>query len=290
MTRVASDISLQGAPTAPPAVRSCGRSDPGRVRPCNEDRFLIGELVRTLLVHQTNVPQPPTQQGRNRGHLLLVADGMSRHRAGEVASALTVTSIEGYILHLLKRFSNLQADDEPAVLRDLHAAFRQADARILAQAAHHPEFAGMATTLTMAFVSGWRLFVVHAGSGRCYLFRGGRLRQLTTDQTVAADMARRGVIKPEEVRRCHARHFVTNALGAAGAGVEADVRATDLKPGDVLLLCTDGLTDMLADDRIAAILGVEHEPRAACDWLVSEANDQGGRDNITAVVARFDAG
>ncbi len=93
---------MQGAPIAPPVVRSCGRSDPGRVRPSNEDRFLIGELVRTLQVLQSNVPQPQTQHGRHRGHVFLVADGMSRHRAGEVASALTVMSIEGYILHLLK--------------------------------------------------------------------------------------------------------------------------------------------------------------------------------------------
>jgi protein phosphatase len=237
-------------------------------------------------VHQTNVPQPATQQGRNRGHVFLVADGMSRHRAGEVASALTVTSIEGYVLHLLRRFSNLRPDDEPTVLKDLRAAVRQADARILAESAHHPEFAGMATTLTMAFVSGWRLFVVHAGSGRCYLYRRGRLRQLTTDQTLAAELARRGVLKPEEARRCHSRHLVTNALGSSG--VEANVRTADLAPGDVLLLCSDGLTDMLTDDRIAAILGLEEQPKAACEWLVSAANEQGGRDNITAIVARFD--
>ena len=235
------------------------------------------------------MPQPPTQHGRNRGHVFLVADGMSRHRAGEVASALTITSIEGYVLHLLKRFSNLQADDEQTVLKDLRAAIRQADARILAESAHHPEFAGMATTLTMAFVSGRRLFVIHAGASRCYLFRGGRLRQLTTDQTLAAELARRGEIQPEEVRHSHSRHLVTNALGAGAAGVQVDVQKTDLESGDVMLLCSDGLTDMLDDDRIAAILGAEDEPEAACERLVSAANEQGGRDNITAIVARFDA-
>ncbi len=290
MTQAAFDAPVQATPPAPPTVRSCGLSDPGRVRPLNEDRFLIGELVRTLRVHQTNVPQPPTQYGRHRGHAFLVADGMSRHRAGEVASALTITSIEGYVLHLLKRFSNLQADDEQTVLRDLRAALRQADARILVESAHHPEFAGMATTLTMAFVSGWRLFVIHAGASRCYLYRGGRLRQLTTDQTLAGELARRGVIKPEEVRRCHSRHLVTNALGAGTTGVEIEVQKTDLESGDVMLLCSDGLTDMLADDRIAAILEAEDEPEAACERLMSEANEQGGRDNITAMVARFDAG
>ena len=266
-------------------------SGPGRVRTANEDRFLIGELVRTLRVHQSNVPQAMTQYGRNSGGTcFLVADGMSRHRAGEVASALTIKSIEGYALHLLKRFSNLQADDEQTVLKDLRAAMRQADARILAESAHHPEFAGMATTLTMAFVSGWRLFVIHAGASRCYLYRRGQLRQLTTDQTLAAELARRGVIQSEEVHLCRSRHLVTNALGAGGAGVQADVRNMDLESGDVMLLCSDGLTDALADDRIAATLGAEDEPETACERLVSAANEHGGRDNITAIVARFDAG
>ncbi len=288
MTPEAFDGPFRASPP-PPTVRSYGLSDPGSVRTANEDRFLIGELVRTLRVHQSNVPQPPTQYGRNSGHVFLVADGMSRHRAGEVASALTITSIEGYILHLLKRFSNLQADDEQTVLKDFRAAIRQADARILAESAHHPEFAGMATTLTMAFVSGWKLFVIHAGASRCYLYRGGRLRQLTTDQTLAAELARRGVLQPEEVRRSHSRHLVTNALGAGATGVQADVRKADLESGDVMLLCSDGLTDALAEDRIAAILGTEDQPEAACERLVRAANERGGRDNITAIVARFDA-
>ena len=289
MTKTPFDSPAQAHPPAPPTVRSYGLSDPGRVRSSNEDRFLIGDLVRTLQVHQTNVPQPPTQHGRNRGHVFLVADGMSRHRAGEVASALTITSIEGFVLHIMKRFSNLQADDEQAVLNDLRAALRQADARILAESAHHPEFGGMATTLTMAFVSGRTLFVIHAGASRCYLYRRGKLRQMTTDQTLAADLARRGVITPEEVRHTHSRHLVTNALGAGATGVQVDVQKIDLDSGDVMLLCSDGLTDMLADDRIAAILRAEDEPDAACARLVSAANEQGGRDNITAIVARFAA-
>src|SRR5260370_16110101 len=124
---------------------------------------------------------------------------MGGHRAGEVASALTVSTIEAFVLHVLKRFSNLQTTDEQAVLKDLQTAIGQAAARISAEAAHHPEFAGMGTTLTMAFASGWNLFVIHAGDSRCYLFRGGQLRQLTLDHTVVAELARRGVIKPEEI-------------------------------------------------------------------------------------------
>src|ERR1022692_1299893 len=168
---------------APPAltVRSFGLTDRGQVRPSNEDNFLIAELARTLWVRQCSLPQPKTQYGRNRGYVLLVADGVGGHQAGEIASALTVETIEAFVLHLLKRFSNLEATDEQAVLKDFQAALSQADARLFDVAAHHSEWARMGTTLTMAFISGRTLFVVHAGDSRCYLFRAGTLRQLTAD-------------------------------------------------------------------------------------------------------------
>jgi PPM family protein phosphatase len=269
-----------------PAVRASGRTDTGRVRQSNEDHFLIAELARTLWVRETSLSQPATQYGRNRGHIFLVADGMGGHKAGEVASALGLEAVGAYVLHLLKRFSNLQAGDEPGVLKDFKEALRQADARIVEEAAQHPEFQGMGTTLTLAFVSGWRLFVFHAGDSRCYLHRGGQLRQVTADDTVAATLARMGVIKPEEVGQNRYRHLVTNILGRGTATVQ--VESVDLRAGDAILLCSDGLTEMLPNDRVAAVLGSEADPRAACERLVAEANRAGGRDNITAVVARFE--
>jgi serine/threonine protein phosphatase PrpC len=280
-----------GPAALPPAVsvRSFGLSDRGRRRASNEDQFLIAELARTLWVRQSSLPQEPTQHGRNRAHVFLVADGMGGHHAGEVASALTVATIEAFVLHVLKRFSNLRATDGQAILKDFQAALQQADARIFEETAHHPEWAGMGTTLTLAFVSGWKLFVVHAGDSRCYLFRGGQLRRLTADHTVAGELARRGVIRPEDVSHHQFRHVVTNALGGGTAGVQTDVLNVELETGDAVLLCSDGLTDMLPDERIAAVLAADAEPRAACTRLVAEANEQGGRDNITTIVARFEA-
>ncbi len=279
------------SPAAPPAiiVHGFGLTDPGKARPSNQDHFLIAELARTLWVRQSSLPQPGTQYGRNRAYLLLVADGMGGHRAGEVASALTVETIENFVLHMLKRFSNLQAADEEAVLKEFQAGLRQADARLLEEAAHHPEFAGMGTTLTLALVSGRMLFVVHAGDSRCYLFHAGRLRRLTADHNWAAELARQGFIKEGEVRGSHWRHVVFNILGGGEAGVRVDVRKEEPEPGDMVLLCSDGLTDMLDDDRIAAILSAEGEPESACRRLVDEANAAGGRDNITVVVARLEA-
>jgi protein phosphatase len=276
-------------PKPPPVVQSFGLTDPGRVRSSNEDCFLVAELARTLWARQTSLPQPETQHGRNRGHIFLVADGMGGHQAGEVASALTVATIESFVLHVLRRFSNLQATDEQTVLKDLQAAIREADARIAEEAAHHQELAGMGTTVTLALASGWRLFVIHAGDSRCYLFRRGQLRQLTHDHTLAADMARQGIIKAEQVGHHQWRHVVTNVLGGDTGGVQVDVQKVDLEAEGVVLLCSDGLTDMLADERMAAILAAEREPKAACERLVTEANGAGGQDNITAIVARFDA-
>jgi serine/threonine protein phosphatase PrpC len=276
-------------PPPPVAVRSFGLTDRGRVRPTNEDQFLIAEMARTLWVRQASLPQPETHHGRNRGHVFLVADGMGGHQAGEVASALSVATIETFVLHVLHRFSNLKAADEQGVVKDFQAALRQADARIAEEAARDPARAGMGTTLTLAFVTGWKLFVLHAGDCRCYLFRRGDLRQLTADHTVAVELARQGVIRPEEVR-CHPyRHTVTQFLGRGNGDGPFEVHRADLETGDVLLLCSDGLSDMLADDRIAAVLAAESDPRSACERLVAEANARGGRDNITAVVARFEA-
>jgi protein phosphatase len=271
------------------AVRAFGLTDPGLVRPGNEDHFLVGDLARTLHVRQTSLPQAEFHKGRSRAYVLLVADGMGGHNAGAVASALSVGTVEAFVVELLRRFSNLQADDEHGVIHDLREAVQEADARIVEEAHEHPELAGMGTTLTLAFASGRRLFVLHAGDSRCYLLRKGRLEQLTEDHTVVAEMVSRGALSPEQARRHPYRHVVTNVLGGDQAGVRVDVQRVQLEPGDVLLLCSDGLTDMLDDSRIAAVLGEEAEPKGACRRLVAEANEAGGRDNVTAVVARFDA-
>jgi PPM family protein phosphatase len=283
-----SDTLVLLRPSVPPVVRSCGISDRGRVRATNEDHFLIAEIARTLWVHNSNLLQKATQFGRNRGHLFLVADGMGGHQAGETASALGVASVEEYVLHILKKCLHFQTADEAAILKEFQSALQQADARLCDEAADHPEFAGMGTTVTLAFVSGWKLFVVHAGDSRCYLFRGGRLEQLTEDHTVTAELVRQGVIEPGDVKRHRYRHVLTNVVGGGSLGVRVDVQRLDLEAGDVVLLCSDGLTEMLSVERIAAVLSRE-EPTVACEKLVAEANHRGGRDNVTIVIARFDA-
>jgi serine/threonine protein phosphatase PrpC len=274
------------APRPPFTLESYGLSDRGRVRASNEDCFVVAELTRTLRVRHTNLPQAAANDSGHRGYVFLVADGVGGHQAGEVASGLSVRTIEDYLLNTLRRFSNLQPGEEQAALRELQAALSQADSRIFEEAARHPEWRGMGTTLTLAFAVNRRLFVAHAGDSRCYLHSGGRLQQLTQDHTVTAEMVRRGILRPENEEGHPYRHVVTNLLGGTEAGVRVELHSLDLHEADVILLCSDGLTEMLPDARIATIHREEREPRAACERLVAEANAAGGRDNITAVVAR----
>jgi protein phosphatase len=270
-------------------MRGFGLTDCGRVRDANEDHFVVVELARALTVHQTSLPQAKARYSSHRGYIFLVADGMGGHRAGEVASALTLESVEDYLLQTLRRFSNLQRSEEAAALQELTAAVLEADARIFAEATRHPEWEGMGTTLTMAFAVNWKLFVAHAGDSRCYVFSGGELHQLTRDHTVVAELARLGALSPEGAAQHPYRHVVTNVVGGRAPGVMVEMHNLELKPDDVLLLCSDGLTNMVSDARLAAVLQEEPEPRRVCERLAAEANEQGGEDNITVIVARVGA-
>lgn len=281
--------TVDGNPQPPFEVSSFGLSDRGRKRDRNEDCFSIAELVRTLHVHQTNLPQAKTTDSSHRAYVLLVADGVGGNEAGEVASGLSVTAVEDFLLNTLKRFSNLQTGEEQGALRAFQDALRQADSRIFEEATGHPEWRGMGTTLTMAFAVDWRLFVAHAGDSRCYLYSSGKLQQLTRDHTMSAEMARLGMIPPEEVSVHPWRNVVTNILGGKKRGVQVELHHLDLHPGDTLLLCSDGLTEMVAEERIAAILQLENDPKRACKRLIAEANRLGGNDNITAIVARINS-
>jgi len=276
-------------PSPPFTVRTFGLTDPGRVRPSNEDHFVIVELARTMCVHQTSIPQAKAQYSSHRGHIFLVADGMGGHQAGEVASALTVVNIEGFLLNTLKRFLNLKAAEEQNVLKQFQSALLQADAKLFEEAAQHAELIGMGTTLTMAFAVNWKLFVAHVGDSRCYLFSKGELHQLTQDHTMVAEMVRLGALSPQAAARHPYRHAVTNILGGNEPGVRAELHKLDLEPGDSILLCSDGLSEMVSDARIAAVLQDEQEPQRACERLVAEANEKGGNDNITVIAGRFEA-
>jgi protein phosphatase len=199
---------------------------------------------------------------------------------------VAVEAVEEFLLDTLKRFSNLQVGEAPNALEELKGALLHAEARLVAEAARHPEWRGMGTTLTLAFAVNWTLFIAHAGDSRCYVLSGGGLRQVTRDHRLTAELVRQGVLSPGGEARHPHRHVVTNLLRGREPGMRAELHRLDLLPGDILLLCSDGLTEMVPDDRIAAVLREEPDPRRACERLVAEANRHGGNDNITVIVAQ----
>jgi protein phosphatase len=271
-------------------VTSFGLSDRGRVRPNNEDHFLVAELHKALRVRQSSLEQPPLQYSDIQGYLFLVADGMGGHQAGQLASTLAVEVVEQFALNRFKWFDRHEDPTRPDLPDSLPQAIKQADGRLCAEGRAHPELRGMGTTVTMAYTLGPRLYVMHVGDSRCYLARGGVLHCLTRDHTFVAELVRRGMISPEEAARHRLRHLVVNIVGGVEPGVEVEVQRAQLQAGDELLLCSDGLTEMIPDDRIARVLAEEPTPEPACRRLVAEANEAGGRDNITIVVAQFLAG
>jgi protein phosphatase len=273
----------------PLTVRSAGLTHRGQVRPANEDNFLIAELAKAMRIQESSIEPEGMRYGAERGYLFLVADGMGGHRAGEQASSLTLEVIERFVLDTLKWFFHLQASEERNVLAEFQAALRQADSTVLAQADRHPECHGMGTTLTMAYSLAGELFVVHVGDSRCYLLRNGELRRLTNDHTLTQEMVRRGMLKDEEAAQHPYRHVITNCVGGTSPGLQPEAHKMDLEPGDILLLCSDGLTEMVPESKVGAALLTTADPRKACERLVAMANEAGGRDNITAIVARFDA-
>ncbi len=249
-------------------------TDRGLVRDSNQDRFLIAPL---------SAPDAP---GGPVGHLFAVADGVGGAIGGGVASALVVRSIAETSIPALRRLCEGAAPDPRRMLDELRALFRGADARLAEQVADNPDLSGMATTLTVAVSVGRTLFVAHAGDSRCYVLRGGKLRRLTRDHTVALEMARLGLISAEHVADHPFRHVLSNFVGIGPSRLEVEVHEAELSPGDGLLLCSDGLTGMMASHDIARILVAAPSPDIACRDLIARANELGGYDNVTAVFAR----
>ena len=270
----------------PLEIRSSGLTDRGRVREHNEDHFLVAELRRMMVVEATSLSQPSALFGSHRGHMLAVADGMGGHRAGEQASALALVTVEQFMLNTLRWFLQLKGEGS---LLEFQEALRSADARIFEAARNAPELKGMGTTLTMAYVIDGTLYLVHAGDSRCYLLRQGELHQLTRDHTLVAQMVQSGAISESDVKTSPFRNVITNAVGGNDPGVKAEVNKLTLEADDVLMLCSDGLSGMVADADIEKVLSGVRDPGTACAQLVARANEAGGTDNVTVIVGRVEA-
>jgi len=269
-------------------ARSFGLTDRGKVRESNQDQFLIANLVKAFQVQNTSLAQPEFQQGGDRGHLFIVADGMGGHAGGEQASALAIDSVESFVLDGFKWFAHLKGREEDEVLADFQRALAQANARILAEAEGTPGLQGMGTTLTLAYSVNEDLFVAHVGDSRCYLYHNGDIHRLTSDHTLVEEMVRHGDLSAEEAEDHYLRHVITNAVGGNTPEVKVELHKLRVTASDGILLCSDGLTNEVSDKDIAGVLKAEVDPEIVCRQLVARANDAGGSDNITVIYARYE--
>lgn len=270
-----------------------GYTDGGQRRHINEDSFLVATFQRALgVVDSSELGEPPAfTSERTRGTLLMVADGMGGHGGGDVASQAAVRAVTDYLVHVLPCASAMSATLSADARTSMHgvrsklaSALLIGDEAIRTEASAGSGQAQMGTTLTLAVITGFVLYVAHVGDSRCYLFRKGALQQLTSDHTVANQIARLGGNVSEAAQL---NHILWNCLGGGeGTFPQPEVLKHDLEPGDSVFLCTDGLTNELDADVIARELGRPGSCRDICSALVGLANQHGGQDNITAVLAR----
>jgi PPM family protein phosphatase len=215
--------------------------------------------------------------------LFAVADGLGGHRAGEVASA---TAIE--VIAEFDQPPPHYPDEARHVLAEAVAAANRA---VIEKAASNPDYSGMATTLTVALLHQDQLSIAHVGDSRAYLLRDGEpLRQLTDDHTVVAQLVRQRRLSPEEAEVHPFRSVLVTAVGLEPEPQVDLLRPIDLRPGDQVLLCSDGLTEPVSDDTIADLVAANDDGDAACRALIDAANQAGGPDNITVVLLRVRAG
>lgn len=278
---------FESKPGARAVVAVAGRTHPGKIRPSNEDHYLVTRRFRGREVLATSLPLELLDTADDHAYTLAVADGMGGRAFGEVASLLAL--LTGWELggNEVKWTVRVNDREEEEFREKAKAIFSMVNRALLDQARDNPRLAGMGTTLTICYTTGDELFVCHAGDSRAYLLRKGVLHRLTRDHNLAQLLIDTGVAAPGSPEALRTRHVLTNVLGGPDSSFEMDFHRHQLAEGDVLLLCSDGLNDNTSDDEIAALLVKTSTPELACHALVDLALERGGRDNITAVVAHY---
>jgi PPM family protein phosphatase len=289
-TAASSDVRPLGAarPSSIVRVDVGGLTHPGHVRTNNEDHFLVTKATRALETMQTSLPAGDVpERAEEINYVMVVADGMGGHAAGEVASRLTISALVGLALQIPDWI--FWADEERAIEmeRRTRQVVQQVGSMLIARGRQDGALRGMGSTLTATRTCGRDLLIVHVGDSRAYLLRAGHLQRLTKDHTYAQLLVDTGQLSPDDVTLSGFRHVLTNALGGNAEHVEVDVDLLRLEDGDRLLLCSDGLTDSVDDDTIEATLASAPPSSDICQRLLQLALDGGGRDNVTMVVAKF---
>lgn len=245
----------------PHTIEHAGLTDVGRVREENQDRWFAD----------------PTQG------LYIVADGMGGSVSGALAAEVVVSTLPPLLRKQLGNIDDLSSSDAPTTVV---AALAQLSDQLRRQSHGQPGLQGMGSTVVLAFVHGMHALVGHMGDSRAYLLRGGSLEQLTKDHSIVQLLLDSGDIRPEEAAEHPSRGQLTRFVGMEGEALP-EARLVQIRPGDLLLLCSDGLTGMVGDNAILRICKRKVRPRTLCRRLIGAANAAGGKDNVTAVVVRI---
>lgn len=263
-------------------------SHPGKVRPNNEDHFLVVRFHRALQTVLTNLPDGlipvRTEEG---GYGMIVADGMGGMAAGEVASRLAIRTLINLALSTPDWVLKTGEPEIERVMQRMAERYQRVGATLREEAQANARLSGMGTTMTLACTVGTDLVLAHVGDSRAYLMSNGELHLLTRDHTLVQELVDRGVVRSEDAATHPFRHVLTRCLGGNEGEIEAEVQRVTLSDADQVLLCTDGLNDMVDDATIGAILRSATSANEACQTLLTLALENGGRDNVTVVVARF---
>ena len=286
ISNATSDPALPARKPREDEIDSYGVTHTGKVRKDNQDHFLLCYLRKQLVVRLSSIPDAEDllAETERLASLAMVADGVGGAARGETASRLALAAVTKYVSRSMRCYYSAGAQDDQELHDALQDGAHQCHAELLRLGEESADFRGMATTLTL-YLGVWpRGYLLQVGDSRCYLLRDGELTQITRDQTMAQEMVDLGVMKPEQVAGTRLAHTLTSAIG--GSQTEPRVSTFDMTWGHVLLLCSDGLTRHVPDERIRDVLRTMASARQACETLLQEALDGGGSDNITVVIGR----
>jgi len=240
------------------------KTSKGKIREINQDSYYISD--------DENCP------------LFIIADGMGGHKAGEIASRMAVEIISSSFLDQIKGSSSEMDDD--SIINAIRNSIYKANDEIYRKSSEVEEYSGMGTTVTMAYENNGKFFIGHVGDSRAYLLRDNQLWQMTKDHSLVEELIKNGSITREEARFHPQKNIITRALGI-DKEVEIDLIVKEKLKDDILILCTDGLTNMLNDDEIKELLISSDNMQKACDFMVQLSNEKGGLDNISVVAVKF---
>lgn len=276
-----------GPSAVPVGFSFSGLSHVGNVRKENQDHFLVTRRRKERTVLGSNLPGSFLEPYQDDAYVMVVADGMGGQAFGELASLLALRVGMSLGTSEIKWSSKIDENESHEVIEKIKAFLKLMDREIVNQSSKHADLYGMGTTLTVVYTSGRHAFVGHVGDSRAYLFRGGELHLLTKDHTLANQLVEMGEITEDDSHFRRTRNVLTNCLGGSHAGVEVDTLHFELFDGDRLVLCSDGLTDMVSDEGIAQIMTAHPKCEPCTQALVDLALKNGGKDNVTVITSGY---